>query len=167
MIYHVLLINAKMGILSPEIFIIPAIEETQMLQLAAFHGFLYRFIFLHPWRDPWPSRVRQFALYLFPISIRRSTTWILCVLDVGLAGRVCFISTIPHLPPSTLIKLTYPILIAFFVGGSGATVSGLPRITSKFTYYIPYFSNSTTASYWIVVQETSYVFYDLLFLAWG
>ena len=47
MIYHVLLINAKMGILSPEIFIIPAvgaIEETQMLQRAAFHGFLYRFI---------------------------------------------------------------------------------------------------------------------------
>ena len=51
MIYHVVLINAKMGILSPEIFIIPAveaIEETQMLQRAAFHGFLYRFIFLRP-----------------------------------------------------------------------------------------------------------------------
>ena len=31
----------------------------------------------------------------------RSATLILCVLDVGLAGRVCFISTIPHLPPST------------------------------------------------------------------
>ena len=148
MIYHILFINAKMGILSPEIFILPAIEETQILQRAAFHGLLCRFNFLRPWRDPWPPRVRQFALYLFPISIRRSTTWILCVLDVGLAGRVCFISTIPHLPPSTLSKLTHPILISsLFVGGSGATVSGLPRITSKITYYIPYFRNSTTASY--------------------
>ena len=127
MIYHVLLINAKMGILSPEIFIIPAIEETQILQRAVFHGFLYRFNFLPPWRDPWPSRVRQFALYLFPISIRRSTTWILCVLDVGLAGRVCFISTIPHLPPSTLIKLTHPILIAFLSGVLGLQSQAYPE----------------------------------------
>ena len=141
MIYHVVLINAKMAILSPEIFIIPAIEETQILQRAAFHGLLCRFNSLRPWRDPWPPRVRQFALYLFPISIRRSTTWILCVLDVGLAGCVCLLSQSPAFLPANSIH-PHLILISFrFLSGvpwrSSSvhiytwTVSGLLWITSQ------------------------------------
>ena len=49
------------------------------------------------------------------------------MLDVGLAGRVCFISTIPHLPPSTLIKLTHPILIAFLSGVLGLQSQAYPE----------------------------------------
>ena len=37
-------------------------------------------------------------------------TLMLRVLDVGLAGRVCFISTIPHLPPSKLNFIHLPII---------------------------------------------------------
>ena len=163
--------------LSPEIFIIPSIEETQILQRAAFHGLLCRFNSLRPWRDPWPPRVRQFALYLFPISIRRSTTWILCVLDVGLAGRVCFISTIPHLPPSTLSKLTHPILIAFLSGVLGLQSQAYPESLLKLptTFLISELQrlhytvfHLTTLSFWKQVmyfmicyfwREASYVLY--------
>ena len=66
------------------------------------------------------SKIR--TIYLLLVSILQPTTLILCVLDVGLAGRVCFISTIPHLPPSTpnlssdqLITINFHL----FVGGSG------------------------------------------------
>ena len=116
------------------------------------------------------SKIRP--IFLLLISIYRPTSLILCVLDVGLAGRVCFISTIPHLPPSTpnlssdqLITINVRLFYLRFRGGLSLsslfwTVSGLPRITYQNAYFIPCLRDYNASS----IND---LYCKMLFLAWG